>query len=188
MAARAKKSNTTPSPVDSATRTCCGGIGDHTAECPPALRIFDTDREPVELDPPDPALARWEELSDWDGITDHGGDAEDMLPFPRPAWADPDHDVFGQSYISTCYAAPPARVAVKQAPGKRISDYRWAPAGALVSARLYGTGITEVHLTLARWNQDEKKWITLALGISPDEALELADVLRAAVDLFGGDK
>lgn len=144
------------------------------------------DLVPVELDPPDPALARWEELSDWGGIIYHNGDAEAMLPFPRPAWADADEDEFGQSYISTCYSSRPARVAIKQAPGNRIDADRWAPAAALVSAELYGTGITKVSLTLT--NIREGKWFSIALALSAAEALELADVLRAAVDLFGGDQ
>ncbi|OBJ97574.1 hypothetical protein [Mycolicibacterium conceptionense] len=145
-----------------------------------------TDLEPVELDPSDPAIARWEELADWDGIIYHDGDAEAMLPFPRPAWADVDEDDFGQSYISTCYSSRPARVAIKQAPGNRISANQWAPAAALVSAELYGTGITKVALTLT--NIREGKWFSIALGLSPAEALELADVLKAAVDLLGGSQ
>lgn len=144
------------------------------------------DLEPVNLDPPNPAITRWHELADWDGIIYHDGDAEAMLPFPRPAWADADEDEFGQSYISTCYSSRPVRVAVKQAPGNRIDDDRWAPAAALVSAELYGTGITKVSLTLT--NISEGKWHAIALGLSPAEALELADVLRAAVDLFGGEQ
>lgn len=160
MAARTKKSNTTDA-------------------CP-------TDLVPVELDPPDPALARWKELADWDGIIHHNGDAEAMLPFPRPAWADLDEDDFGQSYISTCYSSRPVRVAVKQAPGNRIDADRWAPAAALVSAELYGTGIAKVSLTLT--NIREGRWHSVALGLSVAEALELADVLRAAVDLLGGEK
>lgn len=144
------------------------------------------DLEPVELDPPDPAIARWEELSDWDGIIYHNGDAQAMLPFPRPAWADVDEDDFGQSYISTCYSSRPARVAVKQAPGNYINADQWAPAAALVSAELYGTGIAKVALTLT--NIKEGKWFSIALGLSAAEALELADVLKAAVDLIGGER
>lgn len=143
-----------------------------------------TDLEPVELDPPDPAITRWEELADWNGIVYHDGDAEAMLPFPRPAWADPDEDDFGQSYISTCYSSRPVRVAVKQAPGNRINANQWAPAAALVSAELYGTGIAKVALTLT--NIREGQWHSVALGFSAAEALELADVLKAAVDLIGG--
>lgn len=137
--------------------------------------------------PANPALARWEELAEWDGIIYHDGDAEAMLPFPRPAWADPDEDDFGQSYISTCYSSRPARVAVKQAPGNRINADQWAPAAALVSAELYGTGIAKVAVTLTSIHAG-KEWRSVALGFSPAEALELADVLRAAVDLIGGEQ
>lgn len=178
MAAQTKKSNTKdPYPVDSATRTCCGGIGNHTAEC---------SLEPIDLDPPDPALARWEELSDWDGIVHHYGDAEKVIPFPRPAWSDPDEDDFGQSHRSTCYGSRPARVAIHQGPGNYINGSQWAPAAALVSARLWGDGLTNVNLTLT--NIDAGKWRSTALRLTASEALELADVLRAAVDLIGGEK
>lgn len=157
-----------------------------TARKKPVAEANPVDLDPVELDPPDPALVRWQELADWDGIIHHNGDAEAMLPFPRPAWADADEDDFGQSYISTCYSSRPVRVAIKQAPGNRIDDDQWAPAAALVSAELYGTGITKVSLTLT--NIRERRWHSVALGLSAAEALELADVLRAAVDLFGGAK
>ncbi|MGE0219660.1 hypothetical protein [Mycolicibacterium sp.] len=55
---------------------------------------------PVELDPPappDPAIARWQELAERDIIINHGGDAETVMPFPRPAWADPDCDMIGNT-------------------------------------------------------------------------------------------
>lgn len=150
-----------------------------------AVEVSPEDLVPQELDPPDPALSRWVALAEWDGIVHHGGDASMMLPFPRPAWSDPDADRLWQSYASSCYGSQPVVVAVKSSPGNVIDDDRWAPGAALVSVRLYGTGITEVHLTLSNIHKGTR-WRSQALGLSPAEALELADVLRAAVDLLGG--
>lgn len=42
-------------------------------------------------------------------------------------------------------------------------------------------------MALTLTNIREGKWFSIALALSPAEALELADVLRAAVDLFGGE-
>lgn len=148
------------------------------------------DLEPIDLDPPNPAIARWEELADWDGIIHHDGDAEKMLPFPRPAWADPDEDEFGQSLHSTNYSSRPVRVSARYAPGNLIDDNSWAPAAALVSAELAGDGIAKVLLTVSNMKGGSVKnggvWLGQAIGLTVDEALELADVLRAAVDLIGG--
>jgi len=141
------------------------------------------DTTPVELDSPDPALTLWEQLADRDRSINHRGDAELILPFPRPAWADPDSDVTGRSVLSTGYASEPVRVKVSHGCGVDHGD-RWEPASAIVSARKWGNQSECVNLTLSAVVGGE--WDNMGASLTLAEALELADVLQAAVALFGG--
>lgn len=148
------------------------------------------DMEPVELDPPDPAIARWEELSLRKSYVCHGGDAEKILGsvHPRPAWADPDHDQTGRSHLSTSYGSAPVRVISSHNFG---ADHNgtWQPACAFVSAQFYGNSHESVKVTFSQvvdGKGDKSQWQNIAMSFQPHEALELAEVLRAAVDLFGG--
>ncbi|MBI5536690.1 MAG: hypothetical protein HY898_28480 [Deltaproteobacteria bacterium] len=189
MTARKQKGNTNPHPVDSTTRTCCGGIGDHTAECPPALRIFDTagSMAPVNLDPTAPEIVRWDELT---GDVDiyHGGDASKVLDVPRPSWCDPDEDFYGDSIDSFGYGSAVARVVVSNGTG--VSDGESLdPARVTVQALMAASGYVhygiQICLSRATGADKDRLWINSKMTLTPAEALELADVLRAAVDLTG---
>lgn len=144
--------------------------------------------EPVNLDPPDPALARWLELADRDILIYHGGDAEKVIPFPRPAWADPGED----SISSTCYRSTPVDVATPTAGGEKFNNGVIRPAHFTVSTRIHGDGQILVSLRINRYvsgsdtKSGEAQWIDWSASMPPESALELADVLRAAVDLLGG--
>lgn len=46
------------------------------------VEVEQVDLQPVELDPPDPALVRWQELADRDWMICHDGDASKVLEFP----------------------------------------------------------------------------------------------------------
>lgn len=147
------------------------------------------DLEPVELDPPAPEIIRWQELVDRDVVIYHEGDAEKIIPFPRPAWADPDEDIIGAYLDTSYYTSEYAFIALEHARGETDDD-EFRPAVLLVRAKLCGDGKPIVGLNLKKISdRDKKSWTSeLGQGLTPAEALELADVLRAAVDLLGGVK
>ncbi|OBB18547.1 hypothetical protein A5761_08670 [Mycolicibacterium setense] len=151
---------------------------------PAALEFFDT--EPVNLDPPAPELARWQELADQPIVIPHGGDASKVLNFPRPDWADPDMDYVGSSVGTSAYRSEPVRIAARGCLDSRNVDGVITPAHVNVAAELWGGGTRKIHLDLARF--EGKGWSEPMIGLYLDEALQLADALRAAVDLFGGAK
>ena len=151
-----------------------------------------TDTEPVELDPPDPALARWEVLADRDHEVDHDGDAEKVLGsvHPRPAWADPDEDITGRSHLSTGYKSRAVRVRASHAFGVDHGD-RWQPACAFVHATLWGNSHESITVTLSQVvdrGTEKARWQNIAMSFQPHEAAELAEVLQAALELIGGEK
>ncbi|TXI63307.1 hypothetical protein [Mycolicibacterium mageritense] len=140
------------------------------------------DLDPVDLDPPDPAIARWEEFAARDIDIEHDGDAEKVIPFPRPAWADPSRDDVCATSQESSYRSPKVLVASLTAGG--CDDGGWLePASAGVSARVHGNGNRLVGLTIRRYVNEE--WREFGMSMPPSAAVELADVLRAAVDLFG---
>lgn len=148
------------------------------------------DLEPVELDPPDPALARWQELADRNVDVHHDGDAEKILGHihPRPKWSDPEQDQTGRSHLSTAYSSRPVRVVASHNFGQDHGDW-WEPAVAWVSARLYGNSHESVRVTFSqRDDSDGGRWQNVAMSFQPNEAVELANVLLAAIDLIGGEK
>lgn len=147
---------------------------------------------PVELDHPDPALTRWQELADRDPIVQHDGDAEKILGHihPRPAWADPDCDYTGRSHLSTSYGSEPVRVVASHDFGVDHGD-KWEPACAWVSAKFYGNSHESVQVTFSQvvdGKGDSSKWQNVSMSFQPHEVRELIEVLRSAVDLFGGAK
>lgn len=175
-----------PYPVDSTTRTCCGGIGDHTPDCPPALRFFDT--EPVNLDPePEipPEIARWNELADRDIDVYHGGDAERVIPFPRPTWADADRDHIGQNIAESCYRSACAAISASWVDGDNDGD-SLEMGGARVAAVMHGDGTTAVNLSVRKRSGTKEAWSGVGVIFTPAEAALLSDALLAAVDLIGG--
>lgn len=150
--------------------------------------------EPVNLDPPDPALARWQELADLTIVITHDGDAEKVMPFPRPAWADPDEDSIGNTMGGSFYRSTPVDVATPTAGGYKADNGALVPAHFTVSTRIHGNGMALVGLRISRYvvsnneaKDGESRWIEWSASMPPATALELADVLRAAVDLLGGN-
>lgn len=176
MAAHKQKSNISRYPVDSATRTCCRGIGDHTAECT---------LPPVDLDPPDPAIARWQELTERDIHIEHDGDAEKVLSFPRPAWAGPDCDQVGVNVSLTSYNSDSAYIPANHMGGEAIGE-TVMPCGFRVRGRLIGEGWVGVGITTTRYTSGE--WRELGATLTLDEARNLVDVILAAIDMVGGEK
>ncbi len=146
------------------------------------------DLEPVDLDPRAPELDAWERLcekANGDGTLYHGGDASTIMTIPRPIWADPDKDAVGRSMLVTCYKSTAAYVTFSHQTGKADGDY-WYSAGMYVSAKcfddgepLIGISYSDADMTSGEWNKPT------TANLTPAEALELADVLRAAVALFG---
>lgn len=163
----------TPYPVDSTTRPCCGGIGRHTPSC-----------SPVQLDPPDPAITRWQELADRGVIIDHSGDAEKVIPFPRPAWADPDEDIIGNRLSSSYYTSEWARIPISYRDGEVTGDF-FEPATMRVRAKMCGDGEKIIGISARQFAKGEWHWWH-GVGMKPAEATELANALLAAVDLIGG--
>lgn len=153
----------------------------------PALRFFDTEStEPVNLDSPAPALQRWRELADRSIVVPHDGDASKVLAFPRPEWADPDEDHVGTSYGTSAYRSERVRIAARGCVSSRNVDGITTFAHVNVLAELWGGGTRKVYLGFARY--EDKGWSEPMIGLYLDEALQVADALRAAVDLFGGAK
>jgi hypothetical protein len=158
-----------------------------TAEASPA------ELEVVDLDPPtppDPAIARWEALT---GEVDiyHGGDASKVLGMPRPSWCDPDEDFTGSRVDDFGYGSAIARVVVSSAAGVG-DDESLVPARVTVQAVMGTTNSIRcgIQICLARATGTDKSrpWINSKMNLTPAEALELADVLRAAVGLIGIEK
>lgn len=148
-----------------------------------------TDLEPVELDPPDPALARWQELADRSPAIYHAGDAEKMLGHihPRPAWSDPDEDMTGRSHLSTAYSSTPVRVVAAHDFGVDHGDW-WEPAVAWISTKFYGNSHESIQVTFSKVVDGKganSKWQNVSMSFQPDEARELVEVLQAAIDLIG---
>jgi hypothetical protein len=166
--------DTNPHPVDSDTRVCCGGIGAHTADC-----------TAVHLDPPAPEIDRWQEFADREYIIYHDGNAEKIIPFPRPAWAYPDGDIIG-AYLTSCYYTSEfAHIPLQYSRGD-FDDSALVKASIDVRAKLCGDGKPIVGLGIRQFNPKTKKWtLELSQGLSPAEALDLIAVLQAAVALFG---
>jgi hypothetical protein len=144
------------------------------------------DLDPVELDPPSPEVVRWQELADRNIRICHEGDAEKVIPFPRPAGADPDCDIVGKGLAWSYYTSEWADVTVAHSPGA-VDDDHVLPASVRVRAKWCGDGGRFVGLSM-RDTQDGKWEWPEGFGLTSAEALELADVLRAAVDLLGGAK
>lgn len=150
----------------------------------PELGWFDT--PPVELDPPaplPPEVSRWQQLAARDIRIRHDGDAEKVIPFPRPAWADPDEDNVGRSLSGSCYRSSYVRVPVTNAKGTN-NDGVLDPAEVTVSARIHGDGLKVVGLKTLRYDATEEEWDLGSIGMSAASAVELAKVLLAAAELL----
>lgn len=142
------------------------------------------DVEPVELDPPNPATARWEELADRDVFIHHGGDAEKVMPFPRPAWSDPDEDIIGRHLARCYYASAWVDIPLKYRSGEVQGGFI-EPATIRIRAKWCGDGDQLVGLSM-RQTVSGKWQCWPGTGLTAAEATALAEALLAAVDLIGG--
>ncbi|MGK2854586.1 MAG: hypothetical protein ACSLE3_10895 [Microbacteriaceae bacterium] len=150
-----------------------------------AVEVSPAELVPVDLDPPNPAIARWEALSDRDIAINHDGDAEKVLSIPRPDWANPDNDDISTSPFWTAFNSDPAHVSAVRMGGEAIGE-AILPAGFRVRGRLIGGGWVGVGIMMNRYL--DGKWNSLGCTLTLDEARELADVILAAVDMVGGEK
>ncbi|WP_261898265.1 hypothetical protein [Mycobacterium marinum] len=150
----------------------------HAPDCNPQV---------VDLDLPaqiPAAMARWQQLAEQDTAIHHDYDAEKVIGFPRPRWADPDLDEItnsrGGSYYRSAWVDIPSMSAVGI-----NRDGVLQPAICSVSAKHHGNyaaPLISVKLCLAI----EGRWRELGMALPIDAAAELARVLDAAVDLVGG--
>ncbi len=149
----------------------------------------DPEYPPVDLDQPDvlpDAVKRWQVLADREHFIHHHGDAENIIPFPRPAWADPDCDLIRYSLGQTAYRSTNAWVQAKSSGGQEIGNGELEPASVRVRAIQYGTGEQVVSLYLSRTEKSGGKFLGWGVNLTPTEVGQLIEVLRAAVDLIGG--
>ena len=172
------------------TRPRSPGRSRTPAVCPDAsTEIEPTDAPPVDLDPPTPLpeeVIRWRELADRDYYVFHDGDASNVIPFPRPVWADPDCDIVGPAIFDCYYTSNWVDVPVSNTRG-RNDDETLVPASVRVRAKLCGDGALYVGMSDRRMG--EGKWtFGFGVGLTLAEATDLAHVLLAAVDLLGGPK
>lgn len=144
---------------------------------------------PVDLDGQEltAAAARFAALTN-DRVILHDGDAEKVMPFSRPTWADPEHDFIGNSVEVSYYASPPIWTNASQVPGRNDPDDGvLTPASARTAVTLYGDGVTAVSVSMRKWYIGDTKagprWAGLVLDFTPAEAAQLASALLAAADL-----
>lgn len=145
------------------------------------------DTTPVELDPPDPTLARWEELLDRDRMIYHDGDAEKIMPFPRPAWSDPDQDLITNSGLTSLYRAEPIPVTASRHDGRNDGKI-FTPASVFVQPVLGGSGNKAVRLSFSKWSGSSGWDNAPYMALTIPEVANLIDVLSAAVDLIESDE
>lgn len=152
-----------------------------------AVEVSPAELTPVELDDPDPVLSRWQELVDQERSVYHGGDIEKIMPFPRPAWSDPDQDLFATSLPCCLYRAEPVKVPATRHNGNADDDEIWTSAGMYVQPAIGGTDVPVVRVSFSEytgrgWNN--KPYMALTVT----EAKYLIEVLSAAVNVLGGEK
>lgn len=132
---------------------------------------------------PAPVL-RWQELVCRDTTVVHDHDAEKIIPFPRPPWADPNCDIVGASVARCYYASEFADVPLTYIDGV-VSGAQFHAASVMVRAKLSGAGLRLIGLSTDGTVDGKWKCSPIA-ALTPAEAYELAHVLLAAVDLIGG--
>ncbi|KRD07794.1 hypothetical protein ASE48_10175 [Mycobacterium sp. Root265] len=140
---------------------------------------------PVELDPPDPVIARWQGLADIDLLINHDDDAEKVIPLPRPAWADPLCDVVGHSVCSSSYNTDYAAIPLTYMGGESHED-SVLPSRLSVRGRLIGCGWLGVGMTVTRY--DDGEWREAGCTMTLSEARDLIEVLSTAVEMIGADQ
>lgn len=96
--------------------------------------------EVVDLDPPNPAIVRWQELADRVLPIQHDGDATKLLDFPRPEWSDEDADFVGDSAFNVAYRSERVSVAAKGCSSARNVAGLMTPAHVNVIAELWSSG------------------------------------------------
>lgn len=140
------------------------------------------DAAPVELDPPDPAVVRWQELAAKPRFVEHDGDASKVIPQPRPAWSDPDLDHVGTSWRASYYASAAAVVYASHATGD-VDTEVWVPARISATAKLYGNGETSISVLTQSFVAGNPE---CAVGLTVAETVELIRILHSALDLIRG--
>lgn len=116
-------------------------------------------------------------------LVQHGGNAEKVMPMPRPSWASKANDQIGGSLGLTCYCSFIASVPATLNTGWVNEDDNEVLYSRInVAAKLYGNGIPVVGVTVV--NESPVKHRPVAgLPLTVDEARQLAQVLTAAADL-----
>ena len=144
------------------------------------------DSTPVELDPPDPALVRWRELTHrYHGI-DHFGDVEKVIKLPRPAWAPPNNDFIGTSPANSYYRSNWVHVASRRSRGRDLDGETLVPASVCVRTKIDGDGIPTIGVATRKYADNDPLPDIAEISLYPSEAADLINALRAAVDLIGG--
>jgi len=145
--------------------------------------------QPVDLDALDysTAEARFAALVNEREIL-HDGDAEKVMPFPRPSWSDPEYDSIGHSVETSYYASPPVWTNAAQLPGRNnIDDGILTPASARTAITRYGDGLTVVSVGMRKWYTGDAetgpRWAGVVFDFTPTEAVHLAHALLAAAEL-----
>lgn len=141
--------------------------------------------EVQELDPPDPAIMRWQELVAPSRRIEHEGNAENIIPFPRPAWAHPDFDETDKGGLSwTSYNSDTAFVRASRMGGEPLDGVAFLPSGLNVRARCFGDGWAGVGISMFRYLKDQ--WVSLGCTLTLDEARQLIETLTAATNMIEG--
>ncbi len=153
------------------------------------------DLEPVNLDPPDPVLTRWQNLVDRETDICHDGDVSRVIPSPRPPWSEPEEDIVGR-HGGSCYMSAPAAVAATMDAARLADDGDTlqtarvvirAFMGHMFEQDLYGLELKLVRPISGKENS-EKPWRHTAVSLTIPEVRELVDILQAAIDLIGDER
>lgn len=178
-----------PYPVDSGNVTMGDGIPAADLDALIARTSTATETEVVDLDDPDPAaVRRWNQLAEdsESAYLHHGGDAEKIIPFPRPSWCDPDEDFIGDGLAGCGYQSAITRIPVANSKGEDDGTY-CRRATVDVSAGIFGVGNPAVFMNV-RKKTDAGRWTAVGPTLNAAEARQLAQALLAAADLIGGAK
>lgn len=157
------------------------------------IEIVAGDVEPINLDPPDPKLARWQELAERDVDIYHDGDASLVINAPRPAWSDPGEDYISTAGTASVYMSAPALVPLSLDRALKTDDGDTLQPARLAVRAMMGTSADQVlhaiEIKLVRPAKDaqksDKPWMHTPVSLTIREARELVDTLIAATDLIG---
>lgn len=159
------------------------------AECGAEAQLLDVDEY-------EEAIAEWtaqheacgqpESLTNWQHLVDRGdkavliehvGNAQKVLPFPRPTWADPDRDQISEGGAWTCYRSAIASVPATTMMGRSTDD-----GDSLLTQRV-NVSASQYRLMPAVSLSICKMETSASLTLTLDETRQLAEVLVAAADM-----